>query len=197
MKLILLTFLTILSLVSFANADMTEETITVKCEGWLEKYDADEFEQKTTKKKFVLDITKVDEKDPGHISKNGILKFSDGYSLVYNISVFLGKNANLFNPLSETLSQIRARLQRDTVGNGKTVLGASVSSFKQKAQKKKSSIALDIINVNALNNVVKAHDSLTIDEDPILFQSNYKESVFEGTLDKGVVKSAHIECLTL
>ena len=192
--LLLLSFMAITAMASDRNV---ENQITLKCKGRLEKVDAYSTNSLLSDHTIILDIVKEDEKDPGYISKNGQIEFGEGYNVVYNINVDLGKNGGLFSSGADTTSEIRARLQRDTVGNGKIVIGASAISIKQKAEKKKSKIAIDIINVRALDNLVNNSKFISLEHDPILFKNDFKEAVYTGTLDKGVVKSAHIECLTL
>lgn len=190
-----LTFIFAFTAFAGEEEDKEKDVITVKCSGVLEKYTAKRAIELKTDHTIQLKVEKEDDKDPGYINKNGIMTFSEGYEVVYNIHVSLGKGG-IFSANVDTTAEIRARLQRHTGGNGKVVLGASALTIKQKAQKNKSKIGIGIVNVRALDTVVKEND-FTIENDPILFQKDLTEAVYTGTLDEGVVKSAQIECSTL
>lgn len=177
-------------------AEEGDDVLTVKCKGVLEKQSAYNGTALTADHTIKLQVERKDEKDPGFIDQNGKITFPEGYEVVYNINVQLGKGG-LFSS-TDTVSEIRARLQRHRGGNGKVVLGASSLTIKQKAEKKKSKIGMGIVNVRALNEVVNEQGRFVdLANDPILFQTDFKEAVYTGTLDEGVVKSAQIECSTL
>lgn len=177
-------------------AEEGDDVLTVKCKGVLEKQTAYNGTALTADHTIKLQVERKDEKDPGFIDQNGKITFPEGYEVVYNINVQLGKGG-LFSS-TDTVSEIRARLQRHRGGNGKVVLGASSLTIKQKAEKKKSKIGMGIVNVRALNELVNEQGRFVdLANDPILFQTDFKEAVYTGTLDEGVVKSAQIECSTL
>jgi hypothetical protein len=177
-------------------AEEGDDVLTVKCKGVLEKQSAYNGTALTADHTIKLQVERKDEKDPGFIDQNGKITFPEGYEVVYNINVQLGKGG-LFSS-TDTVSEIRARLQRHRGGNGKVVLGASSLTIKQKAEKKKSKIGMGIVNVRALNELVNEQGRFVdLANDPILFQTDFKEAVYTGTLDEGVVKSAQIECSTL
>lgn len=179
-----------------AFAGEKDNILTVKCKGILEKQNSYSGSALTADHTIDLKIEKMDEKDPGYVNKNGKITFPEGYEVVYNINVQLGKGG-LFSS-SDTVSEIRARLQRHKGGNGKVVLGASSLTIKQKAEKKKAKVGIGIVNVRALDAMVNERGRfINLDADPILFQRDFKEAVYTGTLDEGVVKSAQIECTTL
>ena len=190
-------FLIILSMLAItAFAEDKNEVITVNCKGVLEKVTAYRKVELKADHTITLNIKKESDKDQGTINKNGQIKFPEGYEVVYNINVSLGKGS-LFGSGVDTTSEIRARLQRHTGGNGKIVLGASSLTIKQKPEKKKSNIGIGIVNVRALDEMVNTSGITNIENDPILYHSNFKEAVYTGTLDEGVVKGAQIECSTL
>lgn len=189
--LILLSFIAIT-----ANAEDTNKVITVNCKGTLEKITAYGKVELKGNHKLTLEIQKESDDDQLTINRNGQIKFPEGYEVVYNINVHLGKG-RLFGSRIDTVSEIRARLQRHTGGNGKIVLGASRLAIKQKPEKKKSNISINIVNVRALDDLVNSTKLTDIENDPILLKNNYKEAVYSGMLDEGVIKSAQIECSTL
>lgn len=177
-------------------AEEGDDVLTVKCKGVLEKQTAYNDTALIADHTIKLQVERKDEKDPGFIDQNGKITFPEGYEVVYNINVQLGKGG-LFSS-TDTVSEIRARLQRHRGGNSKVVLGASSLTIKQKAEKKKSKIGMGIVNVRALNELVNEQGRFVdLANDPILFQTDFKEAVYTGTLDEGVVKSVQIECSTL
>lgn len=198
MKLIFLILLSFMTITSYVKAAEKEDNkvVTVKCMGVLEKITAFSKVELKADHTLVLKINKEDKNDPGTINRNGKISFPEGYEVVYNINVSLGKGS-FFGHGIETTSEIRARLQRHTGGNGKVVLGASSLTINQKAEKKKSHIGLGIVNIRALDELVNSNGVTKIENDPILFQKNFKEAVYTGMLDEGVVKGAQIECSTL
>lgn len=191
-------FITILSMIAIsAFAEEKNNVLTVNCKGVLEKVTAYNKVELKADHTIKLEISKNDDsKDQGSINRNGRIQFPEGYEVVYNINVRLGKGS-IFGSGVDTTSEIRARLQRHTGGNGKIVLGASSLTINQKAEKKKSNVGIGIVNVRALDTMVNSTGITSLQNDPILFQRDFKEAVYTGTLDEGVVKGAQIECSTL
>lgn len=196
-KMITLFFFVIAnSIIGIAYATEAEvKQIVIDCSGTLEQFSSYSSQSVTAKHKIILDIVKTDKNDPGHATTNGIIEFPGGFEVVYNIDVEIGQ-AGLFVNDKETIVKILARLQRHRGGNGKIVLGASSLQLNQKADKHKSSISMEIVNVQALDTLVN-RKSFALAQDPILYKSTFKNAVYYGTLTEGVVKGALLECSTL
>jgi hypothetical protein len=186
----------LLFLLALAGQSLANHEVQVTCKANLNKMNADRASALSVTKSFNLVLEKRSDKGPSVANQNAAITFADGHEVVFNLQLEIGQSGFLSS--SDTTSILQGRLQRrHTGGNGKVVLGASAVSMPQKTDKRKSRILMEIINVKAVEAMVNAEESIKLEHDPILFRNYYKEAIYTGTLDEGVVKSVQLECLTL